>query len=121
LILDVPSEKTMTTQAEIEAAAYAMLKTDPVPMGLFEFGEACDLAKAALEAAERVRWQPIETALITSDIDEQLIRTNLNKCYGTQVLAFHVSKEHYRYLAEQVISLREHLKRQSLPSPPEIK
>ena len=49
----------MATQDEVTAAAYAM-----IPMGMFEFGEACDLARAALEAAERVRMtqQPIVEA-----------------------------------------------------------
>ncbi len=39
------------TEEMVVRAAYAMLKTDPVPMGMFEFDEACDLARAALEAA----------------------------------------------------------------------
>ena len=53
----------------------------------------------------------MENPLIPSDVDETVMRRNLLKCYGTKKLAFRVSKEHYRYLAEQVVSLRAHLKR----------
>ena len=49
--------------------------------------------------------------LLTSETDERLLRANLLECYGTKTLAFRVSKEHYRYLAEQIIALREHLRR----------
>jgi hypothetical protein len=49
--------------------------------------------------------------LITSDVDEALMRANLLQCYGTRVLGFRVSTEHYRYLAEQVVALREMLRR----------
>ncbi len=46
-----------------------------------------------------------------SEIDESLMRGTLLKCYGTKTQAFRVSREHYRYLAEQIVALREHLKR----------
>lgn len=49
--------------------------------------------------------------LLTSEIDEKLMLSNLLKCYGTRPLGFRVSKEHYRYLGEQIVSLRQHLKR----------
>lgn len=43
----------MTTQAEIEAAAKAYRECNSTDL---------EKMKAVLEAAERVRWQPIETA-----------------------------------------------------------
>jgi len=43
----------MPTQAEIEAAAKAMFENWELGLGI---------AKLGLEAAERARWQPIETA-----------------------------------------------------------
>ncbi len=49
--------------------------------------------------------------LIESDLDEKLMRKTLLNCYGTTPKAFRVSSEHYRYLAEQIVSLREHIKR----------
>ena len=49
--------------------------------------------------------------LLTSEVDEKLMRGNLLKCYGAKKLAFRVSKEHYKYLAEQVVALREALRR----------
>lgn len=55
------------------------------------------------EASER-------TKILKSQDDESLMKANLLKCYGTQVQGFRVSTEHYRYLAEQVISLREDAK-----------
>ena len=55
--------------------------------------------------------------ILTSGIDEKLMRETLLECYGTKAFAFRVSKEHYRYLAEQVISLREHVRR-SVPVSP---
>lgn len=50
--------------------------------------------------------------LITSEDEETLMRHNLAKTYGTKVLGFRVSVEHYRYLAEQVIALRVMRKRE---------
>jgi hypothetical protein len=58
-----------------------------------------------VEAAARALAQ-----ILRSDIDEQLMKSTLLKCYGS-TQAFRVSSEHYRYLAEQVVSLREHIKR----------
>ena len=52
-----------------------------------------------------------EIPLVTSDDDEALMRTTLQKCYGTKMQGFRVSAEHYRYLAEQIVALREHIKR----------
>jgi hypothetical protein len=50
--------------------------------------------------------------IITSEDDEKLLRANLLKCYTkTLALAFRISKEHYRYLAEQIIALRKSAKR----------
>lgn len=49
--------------------------------------------------------------LILSDVDEKLMRSTLGQCYSTYSRGFHVSAEHYRYLAEQIVSLREHIKR----------
>ena len=55
---------------------------------------------------------PVPSEILTSEIDEKLMRDNLFKCYAAQPgLAFRVSKEHYRYLAEQIVSLRVHIKR----------
>jgi hypothetical protein len=48
---------------------------------------------------------------IVLDDDEKLMQANLQKCFSTDTLALRVSVEHYRYLAEQVISLRTHIKR----------
>lgn len=49
--------------------------------------------------------------LLTSEIDEKLMRSNLLKCYGTKTFALRVSTEHYRYLVEQIIALRERARR----------
>lgn len=49
--------------------------------------------------------------VLRRDVDEALMKENLIKCYGTRVTGFHVSAEHYRYLAEQIISLRVKLER----------
>lgn len=49
--------------------------------------------------------------LITSESDEKLMRANLLKCYSDRSLGFHVSLEHYRYLAEHIVALREHIRR----------
>ena len=59
-------------------------------------------------------FMPVE--IIQSASDEKLMRTTLLKCYGSKALAFRVSSEHYRYLAEQIVSLREHIKRTALPT-----
>jgi hypothetical protein len=45
--------------------------------------------------------------LLTSEPDETLMRKTLLKCYGSKTHGFRVSAEHYRYLAEQIIALRE--------------
>jgi hypothetical protein len=37
----------------------------------------------------------------------------LLKCYGAKTTGFQVSSEHYRYLAEQIVALREHDKRRA--------
>lgn len=47
------------------------------------------------------------TPLITSELDEALMRKTLLKCYSVDARGFRVSTEHYRYLAEQIIALRE--------------
>jgi hypothetical protein len=49
--------------------------------------------------------------LLTSEDDEVLMRSTLLKCYGERPLAFRVSKEHYLYLAQQIIALREDIRR----------
>jgi hypothetical protein len=51
--------------------------------------------------------------LMTSETDESLMRNTLLKCYSEGAHAFRVSKEHYRYLAEQIISLREDSRRRT--------
>lgn len=43
------------SEEEVREGAMAMLKADPVAMRLFTFDEVCDFARAALEAAEKVR------------------------------------------------------------------
>ncbi len=53
--------------------------------------------------------------IITSEADEALMRNTLLKCYSEGPLTFRVSKEHYLYLAEQIISLREGSRRAALP------
>jgi hypothetical protein len=50
-------------------------------------------------------------SIITSEIEETIMRAKLLKCYGTRLPYFRVSREHYRYLAEQIVALREHLRR----------
>ena len=50
-------------------------------------------------------------ALLESEVDEALMRENLLKCYGSAFHGFRVSTDHYRYLAEQIVSLREATKR----------
>lgn len=55
--------------------------------------------------------EPQLADIMTSETDESLMRENLLQCYGQKTLAFRVSKEHYLYLTEQIISLREHFKR----------
>ena len=52
-----------------------------------------------------------EENLIKSESDEALMRHTLFQCYSEGSKAFRVSKEHYRYLAEQIVSLREHIRR----------
>jgi hypothetical protein len=49
--------------------------------------------------------------LIQSEVDERLMLDTLSKCYSAGPLAYRVSAEHYRYLAEQIVALREHVKR----------
>jgi hypothetical protein len=66
------------------------------------------LQRAMLSARDA---EPIPLSVLLDD--EKLMRTNLQKCYSSDTLAFRVSAEHYRYLAEQVISLRTHIKRSS--------
>lgn len=45
----------MATQGEVDAAALAMVNEDPTVMSLLTHSEILDLARAAVEAAERVR------------------------------------------------------------------
>ena len=52
--------------------------------------------------------------LVRSDLDERLMKSTLLKCYDANALGFQVSAEHYRYLAEQIVSLREHIKRSEM-------
>lgn len=63
------------------------------------------------EMVERAAREPQLADIITSEHDENLMRQNLLQCYGQKTLAVRVSKEHYRYLVEQIVSLREHFKR----------
>ena len=53
----------------------------------------------------------MDIPLLTSDVDEKLMRGTVAKCYGAYSRGFHVSAEHYRYLVEQIISLRQFVKR----------
>jgi hypothetical protein len=59
-------------------------------------------------SAERAK---LEGSLIQSPLDEELMKRTLLKCYGSKVIGIRVSTEHYRYLAEQIVSLRVHIKR----------
>lgn len=55
--------------------------------------------------------------LLRNENDEELMRRTLLKCYGTKPpFAFRTSKEHYRYMAEQIIALREHIRRNPSPA-----
>ena len=58
-----------------------------------------------------------EMDLKTSEEDETLMRATLLKCYSEGPYAFRVSKEHYLYLAEQIIALREGSRRMAAASP----
>ena len=49
--------------------------------------------------------------ILTSADDERLMLNNVGRCYSDKTLALRVSVEHYRYLVEQVVSLRQHIKR----------
>lgn len=73
------------------------------------------LVVAANKRVEKVNrmTEKLEPPLIISDIDEELMRNTLLVCYGTNTLGFRVSSEHYRYLAEQVVALREAWKRRA--------
>lgn len=59
----------------------------------------------------------MDIPLLTSDIDEKLMRNTVAKCYGTYSRGFHVSAEHYRYLVEQIVSLRQFIQRLGECSP----
>lgn len=52
-----------------------------------------------------------EGGIMTSEVDEDLMLDNMQHCYGGDTLGFRVSVEHYRYLVEQIVSLRQHVKR----------
>jgi hypothetical protein len=50
--------------------------------------------------------------IMQSETDEKLMLSTMLDCYGTKrPLALRVSTEHYRYLVEQIISLRQSAKR----------
>lgn len=49
--------------------------------------------------------------IAVSALDEVLMKKSVLQCYSDKVKGLRVSTEHYRYLAEQVIALREHMKR----------
>lgn len=49
--------------------------------------------------------------ILTNEVDEQLMRETLGRCYSQDPKGFRVSAEHYRYLAEQIVSLRIHIRR----------
>jgi hypothetical protein len=79
-------------------------------------------AQAAAPASPKKEWMTQReradaAPLITSADDERLMRTNLLKCYGTATTGFQVSVEHYRYLVEQVVALREYVKRNASLTP----
>ena len=69
------------------------------------------LAERAAAKGRIARLEAALDAILTSDIDEALMRSTLLRCYGARHHGFHVSVEHYRYLAEQIIALRVHIKR----------
>jgi hypothetical protein len=54
--------------------------------------------------------------ILQNEVDEALMRKTVSQCYGTRVTGFHVSTEHYRYLVEQIISLRQQWKRSQAAS-----
>jgi len=54
-------------------------------------------------------------SILTNEVDEQLMRETLGRCYSKDPGGFRVSAEHYRYLAEQIISLRVEAKRTREP------
>ena len=57
--------------------------------------------------------------ILTSEVDERLIMNNIGHCYGGPTLGFRVSVEHYRYLTEQIISLRQWIMREHPETRPE--
>ena len=71
-------------------------------------GLACSVMRQMWDEIDRLRKtvDPLKP-LLTSEPDEALMRETLAKCYGTKTIGFRVSAEHYRYLAEQVVALRE--------------
>jgi hypothetical protein len=56
-------------------------------------------------------------SILQSPDDEALMQKTLQHCYGTKVMGLHVSTEHYRYLVEQIVALRQQWKRAQFPDP----
>ena len=72
---------------------------------------ADELTEMLLEALTKLAALPVATegekdVLIQSALDEALMKSSLLLCYGDKVTGLRVSTEHYRYLAEQIVSLR---------------
>lgn len=49
--------------------------------------------------------------LLMSEDDEKLMLSNVMKCYDTRKYRISCSTEHYRYLVEQIVALRQVIKR----------
>lgn len=70
----------MATQGEVDAAALALANEDPVVIGMLTHKEILDLARAAVEAAERVRrsvaWRRLDAMMRASQLAQgHVIRT----------------------------------------------
>jgi hypothetical protein len=87
-----------------------------------ELVERCGKAAAAVWTSENkgadkeqsgVLFQPTAIAVLRASGHEALLRNMILKCYGAKTTGFQVSSEHYRYLAEQIVALREHDKRRA--------
>ena len=103
------NERQAARIARLEAALRFYRWQEPTGASLREAGRVA--AAALADAPEEKPSANVLDAILTSDIDEALMRSTLLRCYGARHHGFHMSVEHYRYLAEQIIALRVHIKR----------
>jgi hypothetical protein len=121
---------TAITETMVEAAA-EKLDVDLCPRGCwtrsFTYTDECvgtcykkeEIAREMLIAAEAAAWSG-DIPIAISEDDETLMRDTLAMCHDGRYRGFHITAEHYRYLAEQIIALRAHIKRLH-PALPETK